>query len=139
MRRSSPGTGPPPGIEKTRRLKALYEHAAGLVFPSLYEGFGLPPLEAMACGCPVAASSSASIPEVCSDAVIYFDPLSIEDMTNAMQRLLDDEPLRERLRANGAAHWRQFRWERSAAWLMQQLTAARYSARANCAVSESRT
>lgn len=144
---SMPGETVPGGDSRILRLgpvsdahlKALYEHAAGLVFPSLYEGFGLPPLEAMACGCVVAASRSASIPEVCCDAVIYFDPLSIDEMTNAMQRLLDDEPLRERLRANGTAHWRQFRWERSAAWLQQQLTAARYSARANAAVSESRT
>jgi glycosyltransferase involved in cell wall biosynthesis len=102
-------------------LKALYQHAAGLVFPSLYEGFGLPPLEAMRCGCPVAASSAASIPEVCSQAVLYFDPHSSEEMISAMQELLDNASTGNRLRTHGAAHSKAFAWDRSAAWLIEQL------------------
>ena len=69
----------PTGVDVARpvstdELVELYRSAAALVFPSLYEGFGLPPLEAMACGCPVAVSRVASLPEVCGDAAVYFDP-----------------------------------------------------------------
>ena len=64
----------PLGRVAWEELPALYRRAAALVFPSLYEGFGLPPLEAMACGCPVACSSAASLPEVCGEAAVYFDP-----------------------------------------------------------------
>ena len=71
-------------------LKALYQHALALVFPSLYEGFGRPPLEAMACGCPVLAAHAASLPEVCGDAALYFDPLSVGDMAAALQRMVGD-------------------------------------------------
>ncbi len=70
-------------------LVDLYRSAGCLVFPSLYEGFGLPPLEAMACGCPVAVSNATSLPEVCGDAAEYFDPLSPEDMAAAILRALD--------------------------------------------------
>jgi glycosyltransferase involved in cell wall biosynthesis len=70
-------------------LVELYRSAACLVFPSLYEGFGLPPLEAMACGCPVAVSNATSLPEICGDAAEYFDPLSPEDIAAAILRALD--------------------------------------------------
>jgi glycosyltransferase involved in cell wall biosynthesis len=106
------------------QLKALYQHAIGLVFPSLYEGFGLPPLEAMSCGCPVAASNSAAIPEICGDAALYFDPGSIEQIAAAMQRLLDDEPLREHLRSAGAERLQHFRWDLSASSLQSHLQSA---------------
>jgi glycosyltransferase involved in cell wall biosynthesis len=69
-------------------LVRLYRTAAGLVFPSLYEGFGQPPLEAMACGCPVASSNAASLPEVCGDAARMFDPTSIDDMVAAVEEIL---------------------------------------------------
>jgi glycosyltransferase involved in cell wall biosynthesis len=69
-------------------LVRLYRTAAGLVFPSLYEGFGQPPLEAMACGCPVASSNAASLPEVCGDAARMFDPTSTEDMVDAVEEIL---------------------------------------------------
>ena len=102
-------------------LKALYQHALALVFPSLYEGFGLPPLEAMACGCPVAASSSASIPEVCGDAALYFDPSSIEQISASMERLRTEDVLRAQLRQAGLAQAACFQWHRAARSLMQHL------------------
>ncbi len=70
-------------------LVALYQNAFGFVFPSLYEGFGLPPLEAMACKCPVITSNVSSLPEVCEDAAIYCDPYSIVSIQNAMEKLLN--------------------------------------------------
>jgi glycosyltransferase involved in cell wall biosynthesis len=81
--------GLPPGVESRGRvspdeLVELYRKASALVFPSLYEGFGLPPLEAMACGCPVVASRAGALPEVCGDAARYFDPTSVEDIADAI-------------------------------------------------------
>ena len=121
-------TAAPGGVLRTGRLddasiKALYQHAAGLVFPSLYEGFGLPPLEAMACGCPVAASHAASIPEVCGDAALYFDPDSVDAIAAAMQRLLTDADLRQRLRQAGLARAAGYRWADSARVLRAELHA----------------
>jgi len=86
-------------------LVDLYRSAACLVFPSLYEGFGLPPLEAMACGCPVATSNSTSLPEVCGDAAEYFDPLSTEEMAAAILRALEG-----RLVERGLARAAAFTW-----------------------------
>ena len=84
----------PDGVEARGRvppdeLVRLYRTAAALVFPSLYEGFGQPPLEAMACGCPVASSNAASLPEVVGDSARLFDPLSVEDMAAAIEDVLD--------------------------------------------------
>lgn len=102
-------------------LRALYEHASALVFPSLYEGFGLPPLEAMACGCPVLCSHAASLPEVCGDAALYFDPLSTEQISAAMNRLLRDAELRASLRERGYAQARRFSWRLAAERLLAQI------------------
>jgi len=77
------------GRVSEERLVDLYREAAALVFPSLYEGFGLPPLEAMACGCPVAVSRVAALPEVCGDAAVYFDPTSVEDVARGIFDVLD--------------------------------------------------
>jgi glycosyltransferase involved in cell wall biosynthesis len=87
-------------------LVELYRTAACLVFPSLYEGFGLPPLEAMACGCPVAASNATSLPEVCGDGAEYFDPLSPDDMAAAILRALEG-----RLVERGLAQAAGFTWD----------------------------
>ncbi|MBL8349989.1 MAG: glycosyltransferase family 4 protein [Burkholderiaceae bacterium] len=106
-------------------LKALYQHAVGLVFPSRYEGFGLPPVEAMDCGCPVLASNAAAIPEVCGEAALYFDPASASQMTAAMQRVLDEPALRERLVRAGTERVRCFDWDRSALALLSHLDSAR--------------
>src|SRR5581483_34443 len=70
-------------------LAELYRTAAALVFPSLYEGFGLPPVEAMACGCPVAVSRAGALPEVCGDAAAYFDAESVEDVARAIADVLE--------------------------------------------------
>jgi glycosyltransferase involved in cell wall biosynthesis len=78
------------GFVSPDELVDLYRRASALVFPSLYEGFGQPPLEAMACGCPVAASNTTSLPVVCGDAAAYFDPLSPEDIVRAVEEVLDD-------------------------------------------------
>ncbi len=95
-------------------LPALYSGAMAFVFPSLYEGFGLPVLEAMACGVPVACSETSSLPEVGGDAVLTFDPTDVEAMGEALRRILEDASLREHLRQRGLARAATFSWERTA-------------------------
>lgn len=102
------------GYQDDPSLKSLYRHAIALVFPSLYEGFGLPPVEAMACGCPVAVGHVAALPEVCGEAAMYFDPRSVDAIAQALQRLLDDSELRQRLREAGTQRARAFRWSEAA-------------------------
>ncbi|MBN1886773.1 MAG: glycosyltransferase family 4 protein [Thermoflexales bacterium] len=95
-------------------LPTLYNGAELLIFPSLYEGFGLPPLEAMACGTPVVCSNAASLPEVVGDAAVTVDPYDVEGLAEAMRRVLNDVSLREDLRARGLERARQFTWEKAA-------------------------
>lgn len=97
----------------------LYRGASLFVFPSLYEGFGLPPLEAMACGVPVICSNAASLPEVVGDAAILVDPLNIREMADAMRAVLLDAELHRSLQAKGYAQTRQFSWERAARQLVE--------------------
>lgn len=85
-------------------LAALYQHAEALLYPSLYEGFGLPPLEAMAAGCPVIASHAAAIPETCGQAALYIDPHSAEALAQAMQQIRSDRNLRQKMIGLGKAH-----------------------------------
>ena len=96
------------GHVPTSELVRLYRSAAALVYPSLYEGFGIPCLEAMACDCPVAASRVASLPEVCGDAAVYFDPLSVESVAQGIRDVLDRPP------AGGTDQAARFTWERCA-------------------------
>jgi glycosyltransferase involved in cell wall biosynthesis len=99
-------------------LPALYRQATVFAFPSLYEGFGLPPLEAMACGTPVVASTSSSVPEVVGDAGLLVDPLDVSAWTDALRRLLDDESLGAALRERGLKRAARFIWSRTAQmWL----------------------
>nr|WP_260435779.1 glycosyltransferase family 1 protein [Burkholderia seminalis] len=99
-------------------LKALYEHAGCFVFPSLYEGFGLPPLEAMRCGCPVIVSHEGSLQEVCGGAALFCDAYSPPDIAAAIARVMDDPELRARLRTTGREHARRYSWQRSARALL---------------------
>jgi glycosyltransferase involved in cell wall biosynthesis len=106
----------PEGVENlgevpATQLASLYRRAACLVYPSLYEGFGIPPLEAMACGCPVAASNAGAIPEVCGDAAVFFDPTDVEAMAAAM---LDADSRREELRELGLARAASYTWDETA-------------------------
>jgi len=95
-------------------LAAAYQHARFLVYPSLYEGFGFPPLEAMALGCAVACSNTSSMPEVVGDTAITFDPRSVDDLARAMTTLADDEAARQRSRIAGAQRASLFTWQRCA-------------------------
>jgi len=91
-------------------LRALYEHAALLLFPSRYEGFGIPPLEAMSLGCPVVASSAAAVPEVVGDAALVVDPDDVNGMKQAMGALLNDPALRADLVGKGRDRAALFSW-----------------------------
>lgn len=95
-------------------LPALYRGAAGLVFPSLFEGFGMPVLEAMSCGCPVVCSNSTSLPEVAGEAALLVDPADPEALAGAIRRLLTEAELRADLIRRGLAQARRFSWRRHA-------------------------
>jgi len=109
------------GFVTDGELKALYENAGCLVFPSLYEGFGLPPLEAMYCGCPVVASSRTSIPEVCGDAALYCDATSANDIAEKISLMMTDDVLRQRYKAMGYERAREFRWDMTAQAVLELL------------------
>ncbi len=103
------------GMVPEKELVALYQTATAYVFPSLYEGFGLPPLEAMRCGTPVVASKVSCIPEICGEAsAIYFDPYDPEDISNSIRKVLLDESLQKELRECGLKHSLKFSWEKMA-------------------------
>jgi glycosyltransferase involved in cell wall biosynthesis len=95
-------------------LPDLYAGARAFVYPSLYEGFGLPVLEAMACGVPVITSKTSSLPEVAGDAALLIDPTDVDELADAMQRVLSDASLSDELRKRGLRRASHFTWERTA-------------------------
>ena len=103
-----------PAWVSAAEVEGLWALAEAFVFPSLYEGFGLPVLEAMARGVPVACSNASSLPEVAGDAALLFDPHDEAAIAAALRQLLEDRALRERLRARGLARVAEFTWERTA-------------------------
>jgi glycosyltransferase involved in cell wall biosynthesis len=100
-------------------LKHYVAGASALVLPSFYEGFGLPPLEAMACGCPVIVSNAASLPEVCGDAALYVDPNNPRDIAATMQHLLSNEVLQDELTQKGLERVKLFSWDKCAQETLQ--------------------
>ena len=110
------------GYIEDQDLPAVYGGALAFVFPSLYEGFGLPPLEAMACGAPVVSSNASSLPQVCGDAARYFCPHDDEQMFDALRAVLADPGLRLDMRRKGLAQATKFSWQRAAeeTWALYQ-------------------
>ncbi len=102
------------GFVPRAHLRPLLDHAALFVLPSLYEGFGLPALEAQRAGVPLACSRAAALPEVAGDGAVYFDPLSVDDLADALRRCLGDPALRDALRRRGFANAARFTWDRTA-------------------------
>ena len=103
-----------PGFVPEEELPVLYNAAAAFVYPSLYEGFGMPLLEGMACGTPTLTSNCSALPEVCGDAALVVDPYSVDSIAAGLQQLLDDDGLRHDLRQRGLAHAAGFTWGRMA-------------------------
>lgn len=93
-------------------LAALYTGADAFIYPSLYEGFGLPIIEALACGCPVVTSNVSSMPEVGGDAALYINPYNTTDIANKIEQVLTSPTLADKLRHRGILHAKQFTWER---------------------------
>ena len=107
-----------PGFVADEDLPALYNLAEAFVLPSLYEGFGLPPLEAMACGTPVVTSNVSSLPEVVGDAGLMVEPADVESLAVAIERVLEDGGLRREMVQRGLARAKEFTWERAARRLL---------------------
>lgn len=100
-------------------LKQLYSDAVAFIYPSLYEGFGMPILEAFECKCPVLLSNVSSFPEVAGDAALYFDPLSISSIQNSIEQILSDNVLREKMITAGLQKAKEYSWEKTAAQTKQ--------------------
>jgi glycosyltransferase involved in cell wall biosynthesis len=109
------------GFVPPSHLPTLYRSAQALAYPSLYEGFGLPPLEAMACGTPVLAANTTSLPEAVGDAAVTVDPTNVAGLADGLAQVLFNDALRRDLRAKGLAHAARFHWSRTAAQLLDFL------------------
>jgi glycosyltransferase involved in cell wall biosynthesis len=96
------------------QLRALYQHAGCFVFPSFYEGFGLPPLEAMACGCPVIAGDIPALRETCGNAALFCDPSNVRSIADQISALMSDQDVRQTLIERGHTHSEKFRWSETA-------------------------
>lgn len=106
------------GFVTDAELINLYKNARLFIYPSLYEGFGIPPLEAMACGCPTIVSKTASLSEVCGNASYYLDPYSVDSIAIAIDTLLNNNDLQVDLREKGFEQVKKYRWDRSAEQLL---------------------
>ena len=102
------------GFVPEEELPMLYNAATAFVYPSIYEGFGMPLLESMACGTPTLTSDCSAMPEACGDAGLVVDPYNVDSIATGLQLLLDDEGLRQSLRQRGIAHAADFTWDRMA-------------------------
>lgn len=111
----------PVGLVPEKTLLHLYHHAKSYVFPSFYEGFGIPPLEAMAVSTPVIASNASCIPEVCGDACEYFNPENIPEISEKMQNIFFDEDLQEELIEKGLQQIKKFSWADSAQKILEEM------------------
>jgi glycosyltransferase involved in cell wall biosynthesis len=103
-----------PGYVPDEDMPALYSGATALLWPTIYEGFGMPPLEAMTCGIPVLTSNTTSLPEVVGDSALMVDPFSVEDIRDGIHRLATDKGFRSQLSKRGLARSKRFSWEKSA-------------------------
>lgn len=120
------------GYVEEQDMAALYTLADAYVYPSLYEGFGLPVLEAMRCGCPVVASKASSIPEVAGDAAILVDPYDVDAIAAAICMVLTDRKVRERLVASGFRRADMFSWRRCAETMLNVIRARHARGRSTC-------
>jgi glycosyltransferase involved in cell wall biosynthesis len=109
------------GYVRNTELAPIYSGAELFVFPTLYEGFGLPVLEAMQCGCPVITSNNSSIPEVAGDAAVMIDPNDVEGLSRTMEKILSSPSTRKGMSSKGLKRSRQFSWEKSARRLLDSL------------------
>jgi glycosyltransferase involved in cell wall biosynthesis len=100
-------------------LRIFYDAAKIFVFPSLYEGFGLPPLEAMAHGTPVVTSNTSSLPEVVGNAAVLVNPENVFEVMRALHRVLLDQPLRDKLKMRGYEQAKRFSWDASARQILR--------------------
>lgn len=107
------------GRVSDEQLISLYSGAAAFVYPSFYEGFGLPPLEAQACGCPVIAANAASLPEVCGDSALYCSPHDVRDIADKIDQLIASPELAQSLREKGTRNITRYSWKTSATSLLQ--------------------
>ena len=107
------------GYVKDEALPSLYSNADCFVYPSFYEGFGFPPLEAMACGCPVITSKVSSLPEACGDAAYYVNPYSVNDIAKGISEVLTNEKLRKKMIVDGFLNTHKFSWEKSAGKMLE--------------------
>jgi glycosyltransferase involved in cell wall biosynthesis len=102
------------GRVSDKELAELYSNSLCFIFPSLYEGFGIPPLEAMACGSPVVVSNVASLPEVCGDAALYFDPSNIDNISETILKVIKNDRIIKDLRRKGFIRVKKYSWKKSA-------------------------
>jgi glycosyltransferase involved in cell wall biosynthesis len=115
------------GYVSDSQLRVLYENALCFVFPSLYEGFGIPPLEAMACGCPVIVARTSALPESCGDCALYCDPYDARALANQIKSLRSDMTLRLRLKNLGQEHSSRFTWDACARHVLAVLSKVAFS------------